>query len=170
MEDGQFLHFGPKLDQSLALKPPNLYFIRQSYGSPLDCFRKIPSRIKHLEFLGLLFYSWKFQAKQSFTPGNSAKLCCTHWKFQGQNARPMGIPHYFCLMTPGNSCSPYFRFTWSHSNQSSRSNFLCYGIFLGIYGNLLLVCHSYQFMGLLRSNFKKSLFSVHKEFFTEVFL
>lgn len=115
LEDAQFLHFGPKLDQSLALKPPNIYFNKQSYGSPLNCFRKIPTRIKHLEFLGLLFYLWKFQTKQSFTPGNSAKLCCTHWKFQGQNARPMGIPHYFCLMTPGNSCSPHFHFTCCHS-------------------------------------------------------
>ena len=50
-----------------------------------------------------LFYPWKFQTKQSSIPGNSAKLCYTHWKIQGQNRRRLGIPHYFFFSTPGNS-------------------------------------------------------------------
>ena len=39
---------------------------------------------------------------QAFTPGNSAKLCDTLWKFQFQKPRPMEIPHDFFLNTPGN--------------------------------------------------------------------
>ena len=38
-------------------------------------------------------------------PWKSAKLCDTPWKFQGQNPRPMEIPHQFFLSTPGNSTS-----------------------------------------------------------------
>ena len=137
------------LDQSwtsLALKPPNLYFIRQSYRSPLDCFRKIPSRIKHLEFLGSLFYSWNSRRNKAspleirqncVAPiGNSKAKMQDPWEFHIIFAWwPLGIlaHHIFVSLV---------------AIQSSRSNFLCYGIFLDIYGNLLLVCHSYQFMGL----------------------
>ena len=31
--------------------------------------------------------------KKPFTPGNSAKLCDTPWKVQGQKPKLMGIPH-----------------------------------------------------------------------------
>ena len=44
-----------------------------------------------MEFLNLSLYHKKFQRKQAFTPRNSAKLCDTPWKFQGQKPRPMGI-------------------------------------------------------------------------------
>ena len=53
---------------------------------------------------GFVIFPWKFQRKGSFTRGNSAKLCDTPWKFQGQKPRPMKIPHLF-LITPGNSTS-----------------------------------------------------------------
>ena len=32
-------------------------------------------------------------------------LCYIRWKFQGQNPRPLEIPHDFFLITPGNSTS-----------------------------------------------------------------
>ena len=44
-----------------------------------------------MEFLNLSLYHKKFQRKQAFIPGNSAKLCDTPWKFQGQKPRPMEI-------------------------------------------------------------------------------
>ena len=46
-----------------------------------------------LEFLGLPLYPWKFSRKQSFTSGNSTKLCYNPWEFQNQKPRPMEIPH-----------------------------------------------------------------------------
>ena len=58
-----------------------------------------------LEFLDLSLYPWKFQGKQAVAPRNSAKLCDTPWKFQGQKPRPMEIPQYFFLITPGISTS-----------------------------------------------------------------
>ena len=42
-----------------------------------------------------LLYPWKFQTKQSSTPGYSTKLCEIPWKLQGQKERPLEIPHYF---------------------------------------------------------------------------
>ena len=48
---------------------------------------------------------WKFQTKQSSTPGNSTRLCQIPWKFQGQKRRPLEIPHYFFLVTFGNLTS-----------------------------------------------------------------
>ena len=56
-----------------------------------------------LEFLGFSLYPWKFQRKQAFTSGNSAKLSDTPWKFQGQKPIPMKFPHDFFLISPGNS-------------------------------------------------------------------
>ena len=40
-----------------------------------------------LEFLDLSLYLWKFRRKQTFTPGNSAKLCATlgNSKFKNQD-------------------------------------------------------------------------------------
>ena len=58
-----------------------------------------------LELLDLSFYPQKFRRKQAFTPGNSAKLCDNPRKFQDQKSRPIEIPHYFFLNTPGNSTS-----------------------------------------------------------------
>ena len=55
--------------------------------------------------LDLSLYRWKFQRKQACTTGNSAKLCDTPLKFQGQKLRPMEIPHDFFLNYPGNSTS-----------------------------------------------------------------
>ena len=51
-------------------------------------FRKSP-----LEILDLSHYPKKFRRKKAFNPGNSANLCDTLWKFQGQKPRPMKIPH-----------------------------------------------------------------------------
>ena len=59
----------------------------------------------HLEFLDLSLYIEKFRRKQVFTPGNSAKLCGTTWKFQDQKPRSLEIPHEFFLNTPGNFTS-----------------------------------------------------------------
>ena len=56
-----------------------------------------------LEFFNFfLLYPWKFQTKQSSTPGYSTTLCYITWKFQGQKQRPLEIPHFF-LATLGNS-------------------------------------------------------------------
>ena len=65
---------------------------------------------KPLEFFILLLYPWKFQTKQSFTSGNSTKLCYILWKLQAQKPRPKTkrpgeITHCFFLVTPGNSTS-----------------------------------------------------------------
>ena len=43
--------------------------------------------------LDLSLYPRKFQRKKVFTPGNSANLCDTPWRFQSQKPRPMEIPH-----------------------------------------------------------------------------
>ena len=42
-----------------------------------------------LEFLELSLYPKKFQRKQAFTPGNSAKLYDTPCKFQGQKTHDL---------------------------------------------------------------------------------
>ena len=47
-----------------------------------------------LEFIGLSLYLWIFWKKQSFSPGNSAKLCYMLWNFQRQKPRPMKISHF----------------------------------------------------------------------------
>ena len=52
-----------------------------------------------------LLYPWKFQTKQGSTPGYSTKLCQNPQKLQGQKQRPLEIPHYFFLVTLGNSTS-----------------------------------------------------------------
>ena len=56
-----------------------------------------------LEVLGFLLYPWNFRTKQSFTPGNSAKLCYTPWRFQCQKPRPVEVPHEFFLISPRDS-------------------------------------------------------------------
>ena len=61
------------------------------------------SETSPLELLGFLLYPWKFQTKQSFTPRNSTKLCYTPQKFQDLKPKPLGIPHDFIFITPGNS-------------------------------------------------------------------
>ena len=71
-----------------------------------------PHKLWTLEFLDLSLYPWKFQAKWSFFPGNSTKLCYTHWNFQGQKPRPMEIPHDFFLITNGSSTS-FFIDPWN---------------------------------------------------------
>ena len=58
---------------------------------------------KPLEFFIFLLYPWKFQTKQSSAHGYSTKLCQIPWKFQGQKQKPLEIPHYFFLVTLGNS-------------------------------------------------------------------
>ena len=54
-----------------------------------------------MEFLNLSLYHKKLQRKQVFTPGNSAKLCDTLRKFQGQTQDPWKL-HDFFSYTPGN--------------------------------------------------------------------
>ena len=41
-----------------------------------------------LEFLDLSLYLWKFRRKQTFTPGNSAKLCATLGNSRFKNQDP----------------------------------------------------------------------------------
>ena len=67
---------------------------------------------KRLEFVSLSLYPWNFQTKQSFTPGNSAKLCYTTWMFQGQKTIPTEIPHDFFLIIPGNA-TPFLVDPWN---------------------------------------------------------
>ena len=59
-----------------------------------------------LKFLDLSLYLYKFWRKQAFTPGNSAKLSATSWKFQGQKPRPKEISHQFFFKISRNS--PFF--------------------------------------------------------------
>ena len=56
-----------------------------------------------LEFFGSLFYPWKFQTKQVFTPRNSTKLYYTPRKFEGLKPRPLKIPNDLFLIAPRNS-------------------------------------------------------------------
>ena len=60
---------------------------------------------KSLEFQVFLLCTWKFRTKQSFTLGNSAKLCYVVGKLREQKSRTLEIPHDFFLITPGNSTS-----------------------------------------------------------------
>ena len=60
---------------------------------------------KSLEFQVFLLCTWKFRTKQSFTLGNSAKLCYIVGKLREQKSRTLEIPHDFFLITPGNSTS-----------------------------------------------------------------
>ena len=95
------------------------------------------SQKKNPEFFRLVTLPKKFYRKQAFTPGNSAKLCDTLWKFQDQKPKPMEI-HNFSLTpleitflfklipgisacsffnTPGNSMSltcPCQNFSWNN--------------------------------------------------------
>ena len=81
----------------------------------MGCSRKIPNKeegswgyIYFSEnppgiFRFVTLYLKKVSRKQAFTPRNSAKLCDTTKKFQGQKPGPMEISHDFFLNTPGNS-------------------------------------------------------------------
>ena len=51
-----------------------------------------------LEFLDSSLYPKKFQRKQEFTPGSSATLCDTPWKFH--KPRSMEIIYTFFSCTP----------------------------------------------------------------------
>ena len=85
----------------------------------MGCSRKIPNKeegswgyIYFSEnppgiFRFVTLYLKKVRRKQAFTPRNSAKLCDTTKKFQGQKPGPMEISHDFFLNTPGNSA--FFR-------------------------------------------------------------
>ena len=53
-----------------------------------------------VEFFDLSLYSKKVQRKQAFTPGNSAKLCDTPWKFQGPKPGPGHGNHTIFSCTP----------------------------------------------------------------------
>ena len=78
-----------------------------AWKKPMSYSRKNPNKgvwgyaflIKPLEFLCLSLYPLKFQRKWSFTPQNSAELCYTSWKFQGQRPRPMEMPHNVFFIT-----------------------------------------------------------------------
>ena len=61
-----------------------------AYAPELGYSRKNPNRV----CWGNTFLKTTLEI---FTPGNSTKLCHTHWSFQGQKPRPMDIPHYFFL-------------------------------------------------------------------------
>ena len=50
-----------------------------------------------LKLLDLSLYPKKFQRKQAFTPGNSAKLCDTPRKFQVQKPRPLETIWFFLV-------------------------------------------------------------------------
>ena len=50
-------------------------YSRKKMGLKIYIFLKKP-----MEFLGLLFCPWKFWTKQSFIPGNPAKLYDTSWE------------------------------------------------------------------------------------------
>ena len=61
-----------------------------------------------LEFFIFLLNPWKFQTKQSSTPGeifHKIVLDPLPWKFQDQKQRPLEIPRYFFLATLGYSTS-----------------------------------------------------------------
>ena len=77
---------------------PEKYQTRKRGVEDIYTFLKNP-----LEFLDLSLYLKKVRRKQAFIPRNSAKLCDTTKKFQGQKPGPMEISHDFFLNTPGNS-------------------------------------------------------------------
>ena len=89
------------------------WFLVSRYG----LFQKNPNRgggygyirLKKIVILDLSLYPWKFQRKQAFTSGNSAKLSDTPWKFQGQKQRPLEIPH----VSNKDPWNFHFFFNWS---------------------------------------------------------
>ena len=70
-------------------------WLRARYSTEDITFWKPP-----VEFFDLSLYSKKVQRKQAFTPGNSAKLCDTPWKFQGPKPGPGHGNHTIFSCTP----------------------------------------------------------------------
>ena len=70
-------------------------WLRARYSTEDITFWKSP-----VEFFDLSLYSKKVQRKQAFTPGNSAKLCDTPWKFQGPKPGPGHGNHTIFSCTP----------------------------------------------------------------------
>ena len=70
-------------------------WLRARYSTEDITFWKPP-----VEFFDLSLYSNKVQRKQAFTPGNSAKLCDTPWKFQGPKPGPGHGNHTIFSCTP----------------------------------------------------------------------
>ena len=70
-------------------------WLRARYSTEDITFWKPPA-----EFFDLSLYSKKVQRKQAFTPGNSAKLCDTPWKFQGPKPGPGHGNHTIFSCTP----------------------------------------------------------------------
>ena len=70
-------------------------WLRARYSTEDITFWKPP-----VEFFDLSLYSKKVQRKQTFTPGNSAKLCDTPWKFQGPKPGPGHGNHTIFSCTP----------------------------------------------------------------------
>ena len=70
-------------------------WLRARYSTEDITFWKVP-----VEFFDLSLYSKKVQRKQAFTPGNSAKLCDTPWKFQGPKPGPGHGNHTIFSCTP----------------------------------------------------------------------
>ena len=70
-------------------------WLRARYSTEDITFWKSP-----VKFFNLSLYPKKVQRKQAFTPGNSAKLCDTPWKFQGPKPRPGHGNHTFFSCTP----------------------------------------------------------------------
>ena len=87
-------HFG---FVGLSIQCPSPLLGYSNRGLRILCFSAPPPFLQPLGFLGLSLCHYKFQGEQTFTPGNSAKLCDKNqdgWKF-----------HEFFLNTPGNSTS-----------------------------------------------------------------
>ena len=63
-----------------------------------------------LEFLDLSLYPCKFQTKWSSTPGNSMKLCYTHWNFRSKTKKQ--DPWKFHIIFSG-SPLPFFIDPWN---------------------------------------------------------
>ena len=81
--------------------------------SYMDYFRKNPNRKgwghnfwkKTPGIFRLVTLPLEVPDKMKLIPGNSTKLCYTHWNFQGQKPRPMEISHDFFWITWVNSTS-----------------------------------------------------------------
>ena len=75
------------IDAELIRKSPKIFNFTTTYGIMSYCRKKQTGGLrtwffeKTPGFLGFLIYPWKFQAKQSFTPRSSTKLCYTPQKF-----------------------------------------------------------------------------------------
>ena len=102
-----------------------------------------------MEILDLSLYPKKFWRKKAYTPGNSANLFDTPWKFLSQKPRPIEIPHQFFLNTPGISTS-FLIDPWNFHVFSSRPpeipcSYPPVWIFSGIAQSPLLLCKVHHF-------------------------